>query len=412
MHYRMREAMRGVESRYQALAPQLNERTRRLTAAAEAQALGYGGITAVSQVYGMSRATLHRGLVDLEAVAAGTLAGHIRRPGGGRRRRVEVDATLGTDLDHLVQPGTRGDPESRLLWTAKSAARLAAELRAQGHQVGATTVATLLKTRGYRLQATRKRLEGAEHPERDAQFQHIADQTKAWQAAGVPVISVDAKKKELVGDFKNPGREWHPAGHPPEVPCHDFVHLGIGKACPYGVCDVAHQTGWVAVGQDHDPAPFAVHTIERWWQEQGRARYAAAHDLYIVADGGGSNGYRVRLWKVELQRFANASGLQIHVSHFPPGTSQGNYIEHRLFGFLSINGRGRPLTTFETIVDLIGHTTTQTGLTVWADWDQGTYPTGIHITPAQVRALNLEPDVFQGHWNYTIAPQPVSLTGQ
>ena len=212
----------------------------------------------------------------------------------------------------------------------------------------------------------------------------------------------------LVGDFKNPGREWHPAGHPPGVQCHDFVHLGLGKACPYGVYDVAHQAGWVAVGQDHDTAQFAVHTIARWWREQGRTRYPDARDLYIVADGGGSNGYRVRLWKVELQRFATASGLRIHVSHFPPGASKWNYIEHRLFSFISMNWRGRPLTTFETIVDLIGHTTTGTGLTVWAEWDQGTYPTGIRITPAQVRALNLEPDAFQPQWNYTISPQPVS----
>jgi len=312
-------------------------------------------------------------------------------------------------LTRLADPVTRGDPESPLCWTAKSVAQLTAALRAQGHVVGETTVGQVLKAQGYSLQANQKRLEGADHPERDAQFQHIADQAKAYLQAGLPVISVDAKKKELVGDFKNPGRERHPAGHPPEVQCHDFVHLGIGTACPYGVYDVAHQVGWVAVGQDHDTAQFAVHTIARWWQEQGRARYLDAQDLYIVADGGGSNGYRVRLWKVELQRFANATGLRVHVSHFPPGASKWNYIEHRLFSFISMNGRGRPLTTFETIVDLIGHTTTSTGLTVWAEWDHGIYPTGIRIPPAQVRALNLEPDPFLGQWNYTISPQPVSV---
>ncbi len=412
MQYRLREVARGVAHRWQALAPQMNERTRRLTAAAEARAIGRGGITLVSQVSGLSRATITRGVRDLDAAAAGALPGQIRRPGGGRRRRIDEDPTLGTDLDRLVEPVTRGDPESPLRWTAKSAAALARTLQAQGHAVSPTTVETLLKQRGYRLQAARKRLEGAQPPDRDAQVQHIADQTRTWMAAGVPVLSVDAKKNELVGDFKNPGREWHPAGHPPAVQCHDFAHLGIGKACPYGVYDVAHQAGWVAVGQDHDTAPFAVHTLERWWQEQGRTRYPAARDLYVVADGGGSNGYRVRLWKWELQRFANATGLRIHVSHFPPGTSKWNYIEHRLFSFISMNWRGRPLTTFETIVDLIGHTTTGTGLTVWAEWDQGTYPTGLRITPAQLRTLNLVEDAFQGRWNYTIAPQTDSVNNE
>lgn len=410
MHYRMRAAARGVAERYAALDPQLNERTRRLTAAAEARAFGYGGITVVSAIYGMSRATVDRGLADLDAVAAGALPGRVRRPGGGRARRVVTDPGLGPALDALVQPATRGDPESPLQWTAKSAAALARTLTAAGHPVGRTAVARLLKERGYRLQAPQKRLEGMQHPERDAQFQYIADHSAAWRAAGVPVISVDAKKKELVGDFKNGGREWHPAGQPEAVQCHDFAHLGLGKACPYGVYDVAHQAGWVAVGQDHDTAQFAVHTIERWWHEQGRARYPAAQDLYIVADGGGSNGSRVRLWKVELQRFATAAGIRVHVSHFPPGTSKWNFIEHRLFSFISMNWRGKPLTTFETVVELIGHTRTTTGLTVWAEWDQGTYPTGIKITPAQVRALNLVADPFQGHWNYTISPQDDSVT--
>jgi transposase len=409
MHYRLREVAAGVDLRRRALAPELNERIRRLTAAAEARAIGRGGITLVSEIYGMSRATIYRGLRDLDDLAAEGLPGQIRRPGGGRHRRIDEDPGLGAALDRLVEPVTRGDPESPLLWTAKSAVKLAAELRDAGHRVGPTTVAALLKERGYRLQANRKRLEGAQHPDRNAQFQHIADRTKAWHAAGVPVISVDAKKKELVGDFKNAGREWHPTGHPPEVQCHDFAHLGIGKAVPYGVYDVAHQAGWVAVGQDHDTAQFAVHTIERWWQEQGRLRYPDAQDLYIVADGGGSNGSRVRLWKLELQRFATATGLRVHVSHFPPGTSKWNYIEHRLFSFISMNWRGRPLTTFETVVELIGHTTTATGLTVWAEWDPGVYPTGIRVTPAQMRALNLEADSFQGQWNYTISPQSVSF---
>ena len=409
VHYRMRETAAGVAARWAALGPQLNERTRRLTAAAEARAIGRGGVALVHEVTGLSQATIIRGQRDLDAVAAGTLPGVVRRPGGGRRRRIDTDPTLGPDLDQLVQPVTRGDPMSPLLWTAKSAATLARALQAQGHPVSATTVAALLKERGYHLQANRKRLEGAQHPERDAQFQHIATQTTAWQQAGVPVISVDAKKKELVGDFKNGGREWHPAGQPDDVQCHDFLSLGIGKACPYGVYDVAHQAGWVGVGQDHDTAQFAVHTLERWWTEQGQTRYPAAHDLYIVADGGGSNAAKARLWKVELQRFATAHRLTIHVSHFPPGTSKWNYIEHRLFSFISMNWRGHPLTTFETIVDLIGHTKTQTGLTVWAEWDKGTYPTGIRITKEEMDALALVHDEVRGQWNYTISPQSDSV---
>ena len=404
MRYRL-EAQKGpVRQRWEALHGELNERTKRLTAAAEARAIGYGGITLVSEVTGLGRPVIRRGLQEL-AAGESLPAGRVRRSGGGRRRLIDVDPALGEDLDRLVEPVTRGDPMSPLRWTAKSAVALTRELRALGHQVGPTTVTALLKQRGYRLQANRKRLEGAQHPDRDAQFRFIAEHARDWQSAGVPVISVDAKKKELVGDFKNPGREWHPAGQPPAVQCHDFVHLGIGKACPYGVYDVAAQAGWVAVGQDHDTAQFAVHTIERWWQEQGQHRYPDARDLYIVADGGGSNGSRVRLWKVELQRVATATGLRIHVSHFPPGTSKWNYIEHRLFSVISMNWRGQPLTTFETIVDLIGHTTTATGLTVWAEWDHGTYPTGIRISPAQVQALNLEPDAFQGAWNYTINPK-------
>ena len=409
VHYRMREVAAGVAERWTALQPQLNERTRRLAAAAESRAIGWGGVALVHEVTGLSQATILRGRRDLDAAAAGTLPGVVRRPGGGRRRLVDTDPTLGPDLDRLVHPVTRGDPESALLWTAKSADALARALQAQGHPVSATTVAALLKARGYRLQANRKRLEGTQHPDRDAQFQHIAAQTTAWQQAGVPVISVDAKKKELVGDFKNRGQEWHPAGQPDDVQCHDFAHLGIGKACPYGVYDVTHQAGWVGVGQDHDTAQFAVHTIERWWTEQGKARYPSAHDLYIVADGGGSNAARARLWKVELQRFATATGLTVHVSHFPPGTSKWNYIEHRLFSFISMNWRGRPLTTFETIVDLIGHTRTQTGLTVWAEWDQGTYPTGIRITDDEMDALALEYDAVRGKWNYTISPQDDSV---
>ena len=279
VHYRMREVAAGVAERWTALMPQLNERTRRLTAAAEARAIGRGGVALVHEVTGLSQATIIRGRRDLDAVAAGTLPGVVRRPGGGRRRRVDTDLTLGADRDQLVQPVTRGDPMSPWLWTAKSAATLARALPAQGHRVSATTMAALLTTRGYRWQAHRKRREGTQHPERDAQFQHIATQTPAGQQAGVPVIAVDAKKKAWGGDFQNGGREWHPAGHPEDGQCHDFAHLGIGKACPYGVYDVAHQAGWVGVGPDHDTAQFAVHTMERWGTEQGRARYPGAHDL-------------------------------------------------------------------------------------------------------------------------------------
>lgn len=404
MRYRLEQQKAGVRQRWEALQSELNERTKRLSAAAEAQAIGYGGVTLVSEVTGLGRSTIQRGLRDL-ATTGGLPAGRLRRPGGGRKRLTDEDPTLVGDLVRLIDPITRGDPESPLRWTTKSLTQLADALREQGHHVSTTTVMRILHTQGYSLQAPRKTMEGlVAHPDRDAQFQWIATHTQARQAAHIPVISVDAKKKELVGDFKNGGREWQPQGEPTPVHVYDFLHLAVGKATPYGVYDMTRNEGWVTVGADHDTAQFAVATIRRWWQERGRRQYADAHDLYIIADGGGSNGSRVRLWKWELQQFATETGLTIHVSHFPPGTSKWNAIEHRLFSFISMNWRGRPLTTFETVVQCIAHTTTSAGLTVHADYDPRPYSTGIKVSDEDFSQIHLERDDFHGEWNYRIYP--------
>jgi transposase len=405
MRYRLRAAATEVRTRWEALRGERNERTRRLTAAAEARALGYGGITVVAQVTGLSRATIQRGLRDLADPTQLPPAGQIRRAGGGRKPLTAHDPTLLPDLRRLVDPATRGDPESALKWTSKSLTHLTAALRDQGHRVSATTVMQLLHREGYSLQAPRKTLEGlARHPDRDAQFQYIADQATTRQAAHLPVISVDSKKKELVGNFKTGGQEWQPAGQPERVLVYDFLHLGIGKATPYGIYDLARNEGWVTVGSDHDTAQFAVATLRRWWQERGCHQYPEARELYIVADGGGSNGSRVRLWKTELQRFATDTGLTIQVSHFPPGTSKWNAIEHRLFSVISRTWRGRPLTTYETVVQCIAHTTTETGLTVHAEWDPTPYPTGLRVSDADLAAVHLTPATFHGEWNYRIDP--------
>ena len=323
---------------------------------------------------------------------------------GGRKRTVDADPTLRQDLERLVEPTTRGDPESPLRWTCKSVRKLAAELRAQGHRVSHQLVAELLHELGYSLQATRKTLEGGDHPDRDAQFAHLTARVQAQLAAGEPAISVDTKKKELVGPFKNGGREWQPAGRPEQVRVHDFVDPTLGRASPYGIYDLARNTGWVNVGIDRDTASFAVESIRRWWTGMGRAAYPHAARLLICADGGGSNGSRVRLWKLELQRLADETGLAIQVCHLPPGTSKWNKIEHRLFSFISQNWRGKPLVSYEVIVSLIAATTTATGLRVHSELDTNRYPTGRKVSDAEMATVRLHKDAFHGEWNYSILP--------
>jgi hypothetical protein len=344
-----------------------------------------------------ARAQAHEGIKERYARVAGTLDER-------GRRAVAASEALAIDLERLVEPATRGDPESPLRWTSKSVRRLAAELRAQGHHVGHTWVATTLRAQGYSLQGNRKTREGAAHPDRDAQFAHINQAAQAYLAAGDPVISVDAKKKELVGDFKNGGREWRPKGVPEEVRVHDFVIPALGRATPYGVYDLAANAGWVNVGIDHDTAAFAVESIRRWWLGAGRARYPATRRLLITADGGGSNGSRTRLWKWELQRLADQIGLEIRVCHFPPGTSKWNKIEHRLFSYIAQNWRGKPLVSYAVIVSLIAATTTEAGLTVESRLDTNTYPAGRKVTAEEMATIQIERDAFHGEWNYTISP--------
>jgi transposase len=390
-------------AKYRALAPTLTERSRRVWAATEARALGRGGITLVARATGISTSTITRGLRELQSRAR-LAAGRVRRPGGGRKRTVDKDPTLLRDLEGLVAPTASGDPESPLRWTAKSVRQLARTLQTMGHRVSHQLVAELLTAAGYSLQANQKTREGPPHPDRDAQFRHLTAQVCQFQAAGQPVVSVDAKKKELVGTFKNGGREWQPTGQPEAVNVHDFPARHLGKAIPYGIYDVGRNAGWVTVGQDHDTASFAVASLRRWWQGVGAEAYRGTERLLICADGGGSNGYRVRLWKVELQRFADATGRDITVCHLPPGTSKWNKIEHRLFAYISMNWRGRPLISHEVIVELIGATITQTGLRVQADRDRGEYPTKVKVTDEAMAGLRLTPHEFHGEWNYTLAP--------
>lgn len=394
--------------KYQQLAPYLNEKTRRVWAAAEALTLGHGGISAVASATGLSRMTIHTAIGELKAAAATTpneKAPRVRRQGGGRKRLTTIDLTLLNDLESLVEPVTRGDPESPLRWTCKSTSKLAAELRALGHQVSPRTVYSLLDQLGYSLQANRKTQEGSAHPDRDAQFSHIAALVKRFQAEEQPVISVDAKKKELIGAFYNKGREWLPQGQPEQVRVHDFVDPELGKVTPYGVYDVSANQGWVGVGIDHDTAAFAVATIRQWWQTMGRPLYPQATALLVTADGGGSNGSRTRLWKLELQQLADELGITIHVCHFPPGTSKWNKIEHRMFCHISQNWRGRPLTSREVVVNLISQTTTDQGLAIQAALDENRYPTGITVPDDLFEALALERDEFHGDWNYRINPR-------
>ena len=390
-----------IRERFCTVAPFLDERGRRLVAAAEAFAAGYGGIAAVSMATGMAPSTIGRGLREL---AQDEPSGRVRRPGAGRKPAIVKDPSLRGDLEALVEPTTRGDPQSPLRWTCKSVRRLAEALQQQGHQVSRTLVAELLNAAGYSLQGNRKTKEGDSHPDRDAQFAHINTQVATALAEQQPVISVDTKKKELVGDFRNNGREYRPHGNPEEVRVHDFLIKELGRAVPYGVYDLAANAGWVSVGIDHDTAAFAVNSIRRWWFNLGRARYPDATRLLITADGGGSNGSRVRLWKRELQKLANELGLDIVVSHLPPGTSKWNKIEHRLFSFISQNWRAQPLVSYRVIVELISATTTKTGLTVRCELDTGQYPSGIVVSDAEMAAINIERAEFHGEWNYTISP--------
>jgi transposase len=395
-----------IPTLFNALRPHLDERMRRLVAAAEAQALGYGGDSLVARATGVSRRAIAEGRKELSGKGAPRETGRVRRPGGGRKRARDKDPEIMAALESLVEPVTRGDPESPLRWTCKSVRRLSAELRRLGHAVSHDTVARLLHALGYSLQANRKTLEGASVPDRDAQFEHIHGKAMAFQAAGQPVISVDTKKKELVGEFKNEGREVRPKGDPERVRVHDFVIPELGRAAPYGVYDVAGNEGWVSVGIDHDTAEFAVESIRRWWRTMGRPRYPGTERLLITADGGGSNGSRVRLWKTALQRLSDETGLSITVCHFPPGTSKWNKIEHRMFSFISQNWRGKPLISHEVIVNLIAATTTKKGLKVKCALDTNHYPSGVKVTDKEMSKVNIERDPFHGEWNYTISPAP------
>jgi Rhodopirellula transposase DDE domain len=392
-----------IRDRFTVLSPHLNERDRRLFAATEAAAAGYGGIAAVSAATGIAVSTIGRGLKDL-AEEGGLLAGRVRRAGGGRKPLVANNPALLRELMALVEPCERGDPMSPLRWTCKSLRQLATELVAHGHQVSRTVIGELLKAQKFSLQANRKTNEGGDRPDRDAQFSHISQSVTAALAAQEPVISVDPKKKELVGDFKNAGREWRPQGQPEAVRVHDFLIKELGRAVPYGIYDLAANAGWVSVGMNHDTSAFAVQSIRRWWQDIGRWRYPDAKRLTITCDGGGSNGSRVRLWKLELQKLANELGIDIAVHHLPPGTSKWNKIEHRLFSFITMNWRAKPLVSYQVIIDLIGATTTKTGLKVICELDDTLYRKGIVVSDEQLAAINMVRAEFHGEWNYTIKP--------
>ena len=398
------DGLAGVRQRFTVLEPVLDEKSRRLLVAAESKAWGPGGISAVSKTTGVSRQVIRQGLRELEQSATQPM-GRIRRPGGGRKRARQKDPTLVSDLEKLVDPTTRGDPESCLRWTCKSVRKLAEELARGGHEVSYPVVAELLHEMGYSLQANRKTKEGDTHPDRNAQFEHINARVQQYIGLQQPVISVDTKKKELVGDFKNSGQDWRPRGTPEKVRVHDFVIPELGRAAPYGIYDLVQNTGWVSVGVDHDTASFAVETIRRWWHAMGKEKYPQAKRLLITADGGGSNGSRLRLWKLELQTLADQTGLAIAVSHFPPGTSKWNKIEHRLFSFISKNWRGQPLTSLKVIVSLIAGTTTRKGLKVHAEIDDRSYPAGIKVPDEEMAQINLRRDEFHGEWNYEILPR-------
>jgi transposase len=400
------DVVASVRAKFDAVLPHLDERQQRLVMAGEARSLGHGGIAAVASATGASRSRISQGVAELEAGSAPL--GRVRRAGGGRKAATAIDPALVSALLALVEPARRGDPESPLCWTTLSTRKLAAELTAAGHRVGPDTVARLLREQGFSLQANAKKLEGGQHPDRDAQFSYLNAQAGDHLAAGDPVISVDTKKKELVGQYRNGGAEWRPAGDPEPVKVHDFIDPALGKANPYGIYDLAADTGWVSVGTDHDTAAFAVETIRRWWQTAGTTAYPDASRLLVTADGGGSNGYRTRLWKTELAALATQTGLAITVCHLPPGTSKWNKIEHRLFSHISMNWRGRPLTSHDVMVQSIAATTTRTGLTVHAELDTSTYPTGVKIPDAEIKALHdtgalLRHD-WHPEWNYSLHP--------
>jgi hypothetical protein len=400
----------AIKAKYRKLSALLDEKRRRLWAAVEAEQLGFGGVAAVAAATGLSRNTIRAGLAELAGPRRASrapraqAAERIRQPGGGRKRLTEKDPRLLAALEALVQPYTRGDPMSPLRWTCKSTARLARDLTRQGHRIGARKVAALLHDLEYSLQANRKTREGAKHPDRNAQFEYINARTRAFQRGRQPVISVDTKKKELVGEFKNPGREWRPQGKPRPVHLHDFADAELGKVIPYGVYDLAQNRGWVNVGTDHDTPEFAVESIRRWWLRMGHTAYPRATALLILADAGGSNGYRSRLWKARLHQLAVQTGLRISVCHFPPGTSKWNKIEHRMFCHITENWRGQPLVSHEVIIQLIGGTTTTTGLTIRAGLDKKRYPIGVKVSRADLGQMSIESARFHGDWNYTIRP--------
>lgn len=394
----------AIRTRFAALSPHLNERARRLFTASEAQAAGRGGVAAVAAVTGVARSTIGRGLAELRCAESAS-SRRIRRPGGGRKPKIETEPGLLEALTDLVQSAIRGDPEAALLWVSKSQRHLARALAERGFTASQKLVGRLLRRLGFSLQANRKTREGTSHPDRNAQFEHINAQINAFQAAGQPTISVDTKKKELVGDFKNGGRELRPKGDPEPVRVHDFMLPELGKVAPYGVYDIAANAGWINLGITSDTAAFAVESIRRWWQELGQSRYRGANRILITADCGGSNGARVRLWKTELQTLADRTGLSITVAHLPPGTSKWNRIEHRLFAFITQNWRGKPLLTHQVIIQLIASTTTEKGLTVQCRLDDNAYEKGIKISDAEMAKLNITPADFHGEWNYTIKPR-------
>jgi hypothetical protein len=395
-----------LQRKFAPLWPLLDERTRRLTAASEARVLGHGGVSQVSRACGLSRKAITKGLLEIEEGTAPP-PGRVRRPGGGRKNILDHDPCLPAAMERLIEPETRGDPESPLRWICKSTRTLAAQLTRRKHPVSHMKVAQLLREQGYSLQGNRKTEEGGDHPDRDAQFRHINTQVKRALAKGAPVISVDTKKKELVGNYENGGRQWLPAKQPVKVNGHDFPQPDIPRAYPYGVYDVERNRGFVNVGTNHDTGAFAVASIRGWWRVEGRRLYPKTRDLLITADAGGSNGWRLRLWKLELQKLADETGLAMTVCHFPPGTSKWNKIEHRLFSFISSNWRGEPLRDYETIVRLIARTTTAKGLKVTCRLDRRKYPTGRKVTDEEMKRVNLERNKFHGDWNYTIRPQSI-----
>jgi len=396
----------NLKTKFSEIVPLLNERQLRLVALAEAKSLGRGGIKAAAEASGLSRRSIERAKAETskDSLHSSCPKARVRRPGGGRKKLAEQDPGLLKALDELVDPASRGDPMSPLRWTSKSTAKLSEELKNSGHQISANTVADLLKQAGYSLQSVRKKLEGTSHEDRDQQFRFINDSVARFQGCGHPVVSIDAKKKELIGAFHNKGREWRPKGEPAEANTHDFMDKELGKVTPYGVFDMASNEGWVSVGIDHDTAEFATETIRRWWEEMGRERYPEAKQLLITADGGGSNGVRLRLWKKSLQVLATTTRLEIHVRHFPPGTSKWNKIEHRLFAQITQNWRGRPLLSRQVVVNLIGATTTQSGLKVRAALDENTYPIKQKVSDEEMAAIKITREEFHGEWNYSIRP--------